>query len=207
MLMSRFSRWYCPSASPDGGTHIGKVQNLQLSTSIPGATIYYTTDGSTPDGTSSAYTGSLEITTTTNLCAIAIAPGESSYASCKVYTVSSGTLSTQVSAPVFSQAGGAVKVGDKVQVTTGTAGADLYWSASANYTTPTVCTWQAPVQGMLVVNFASTTMSQVTISVFAAKAGQLHSEIRSATFQVASASEDFSIGLGASRIKFKEQDL
>lgn len=72
---------------------------------------------------------------------------------------------------------------------------------------PTACSWKSPAKGKIVVNFASTTMHEVTIAVFAAEDGVLNSEIRSATFTVAKADEDFSIGLGASRVKFKENEL
>ena len=63
------------------------------------------------------------------------------------------------------------------------------------------------MKGKIVVNFASTTTNQVTIAVFAAESGVLNSEIRMATFYVSKADEDFSIGLGASRVKFKEDEV
>jgi len=196
---------------PDGGTHVAQVQGLTLATnnSASNSTIYYTTNGAAPTTASTLYTAgaTISVTSTTTICAMAVTGGVNGPSTCKTFTITGGTLSSQASAPVFSQNGGAVKVGDKVLVTTSTGGADLYWSASANYSAPNVCGWKSPVAGKLVVNFASTTASAVTISVFAAKAGLLHSEVRTATFSVSKAEEDFSIGLGASRVKFKENEL
>jgi len=194
---------------PDGGTHVGQVQSLKLTSTIPGALIYYTMDGTPASSSSIAYTpgSAISVSTSSTICSIAIAPGQSSGSQCRLFTVTSGTLSAQVAAPVFSQPGGVVQLGDKVQISTGTAGADIFWSAAANYTAPTACSWKSPVKGMVVVNFASKTTKQVTISAFAAMDGLLHSEIRSVTFQVQSANEEFSIGLGASRVKFKEQEV
>jgi len=196
------------SFCPDGGTHVGHVQNLVLSSSIQNATIYYTLDGSTATNTSTVYTpgSALSVSTTTTVCAVGIAGAETSGSSCRVFTVSAGSIGAQLQAPVFSLPSGAVKIGDKLAITTGDSNAALYWSATSTYSAPSVCNWQSPANGTLIINFASKTTSQVTISAFAAMSGHLHSEIRTATYTVA-LDEGFSIGLGASRLKFKEQEL
>lgn len=51
-------------------------QTVTLNTTTNGATIYYTTDGSTPTAASNVYTNTLNITNTTYLRAIAIASGK-----------------------------------------------------------------------------------------------------------------------------------
>jgi len=195
---------------PDGGSHFGRVQNLTLSTSITGASIYYTTDGSEATASSTLYTpgSEIEITSDTDICAIAINSDDETSSSCNKFMVTAGTLSTQAPAPVFSQPGGIVRVGDKVQISTpGTSDTSLYWTASENFTAPTACSWESPAKGVLVIDFSTVTRAEFTISAFAAKAGLLHSEIRSATFEVRPAEEDFSVGVGASRVKFKEQEV
>src|SRR5260221_5796960 len=65
-----------PTFTPAGGTYILNL-TVTISDATPGATIYYTTDGSTPTTSSSVYTGSIVLLplTTTTIKAIAVAPG------------------------------------------------------------------------------------------------------------------------------------
>src|SRR2546430_12551242 len=63
-----------PALSPGGGTFTSSV-TVTLTDSTPGATIYYTTDGSTPTTASAAYTGPITVTTTQTIKAIAVASG------------------------------------------------------------------------------------------------------------------------------------
>jgi hypothetical protein len=68
-----------PTFSPAGGTYLLGV-TVSISDATPGATIYYTTDGSTPTTSSPVYTGPIELSsllTTTTIKAIAVAPGSS----------------------------------------------------------------------------------------------------------------------------------
>jgi len=196
-----------PTHCPNGGSHIGAVQQLKLSSSAPGASVHYTTDGTAPSSASTKYTTPLTLVSNKTVCAIAVVNGSSSNAVCKSFTVTGQPLTSRTDAPVFSQNGGVVRVGDKVSVTTNTSAANIYYSASKTNLVPTVCDFKAPEKGVLIINFATKTTTNVTISAFASMDGLLHSEIRSATFVVKEALEDFSIGLGASRVKFKEQEL
>jgi Chitobiase/beta-hexosaminidase C-terminal domain/Family of unknown function (DUF6298) len=50
-----------PTITPNGGTHTGSV-SVTLQTSTSGASIYYTTNGSTPTQSSSLYTGTIALT-------------------------------------------------------------------------------------------------------------------------------------------------
>src|SRR6266566_3096794 len=63
-----------PTFSPGGGTYTGSV-TVSISDATSGATIYYTTDGSTPTTSSAVYSGALTFTQTTTLKAIAAASG------------------------------------------------------------------------------------------------------------------------------------
>src|SRR5438046_2801416 len=63
-----------PTFSPASGTHVSSVQ-VTIADSTPGATIYYTTDGSTPTTSSIVYTGPISVTQTTTLRALAAASG------------------------------------------------------------------------------------------------------------------------------------
>src|SRR6185503_20267994 len=63
-----------PVLSPAGGTFTGPV-TVTLTDSTPGATIHYTTDGSTPTGSSTVYTGPITVNQTTTIRAMATASG------------------------------------------------------------------------------------------------------------------------------------
>ena len=64
-----------PVLTPAGGIYYSTV-NVTMSTTTPGATIYYTTDGSTPGDTNGlTYTAPLAISATTTVKAIAYATG------------------------------------------------------------------------------------------------------------------------------------
>lgn len=63
-----------PVFSPGGGTIFAPVQ-VTISTSTADATIYYTTDGTTPDENATLYTTPISISTTTTLKAIAVKTG------------------------------------------------------------------------------------------------------------------------------------
>ena len=79
-----------PTFSPAGGTYT-TTQTVAISDSTPGATIYYTVDGSTPTSSSPVYTEPLIVSTTTTLQAMATATGGlPSNVSWGVYTIGSG---------------------------------------------------------------------------------------------------------------------
>ena len=67
-----------------------------MSTTTSGATMYYTTDGSTPTTLSAIYTGPIAVTQTTTIQAIATASGMLDS------RVSSATFTLQAAAPTFS---------------------------------------------------------------------------------------------------------
>lgn len=79
-----------PAFSPDGGIFQNSV-NVQLTSATPGATIYYTTDGSTPTASSTAYGGAFTLTATTTVRAIAKLDGyNDSAVIAKTFTLDTG---------------------------------------------------------------------------------------------------------------------
>jgi len=65
-----------PTITPNGGNFSGSV-SVALQTATPGASIYYTTDGSTPTQSSSLYTGAMSVTNSATLNAKAYMSGYS----------------------------------------------------------------------------------------------------------------------------------
>ncbi|MCD1261153.1 chitobiase/beta-hexosaminidase C-terminal domain-containing protein [Paenibacillus athensensis] len=119
-----------PSFSPGGGTYT-TAQNVTITTSTSGATIRYTTDGSTPTGSSTVYSGPVNISSSKTLKAIAIKSGMTNSAVASAsFTISSGASSinsiaaSSIPAPVGS---GVMSV----KVMNGTNGAypdsQIYW--------------------------------------------------------------------------------
>jgi hypothetical protein len=81
-----------PTFSPVAGT-FSTAQTVVISSTTSGASIYYTTDGSTPTTSSKLYSGPINVSSTQTLSAIAVASGytNSSVASA-VYTITAATL-------------------------------------------------------------------------------------------------------------------
>lgn len=61
-----------PVFKPDGTTSFRGTQTVEISCATPGASIYYTTDGTTPTSSGTAYSGAISLTSTTTVKAIAV---------------------------------------------------------------------------------------------------------------------------------------
>ena len=75
-----------PTFSPEAGTY-NTPQTVTITTATSGASICYTTDGSTPTSSSTLYTGAIAITVTTTIRAIAIKDGTSSDVATATFTI------------------------------------------------------------------------------------------------------------------------
>lgn len=88
-----------PAFSPAPGT-FSAVQAVSLSSATPNASIYYTTDGSTPTVSSAVYATSIVVTSTATIQAIAVAPGmASSLPASGLYTITPPQLQFTGNAP------------------------------------------------------------------------------------------------------------
>jgi hypothetical protein len=63
-----------PSFNPAAGAYTG-AQQVSIADATPSATIYYTTDGTTPTASSTQYTVPIAISASTTLKALAVATG------------------------------------------------------------------------------------------------------------------------------------
>jgi hypothetical protein len=104
-----------PVFSPAGGSY-SSPQSVTITDSTAGATIYYTTNGSTPTTSSTTYTGAISVSSTTTIMAIATATGFSTSA------VASATYNISGSLLLIPQTGWTLKFVDS-QETTGENGA------------------------------------------------------------------------------------
>src|SRR5258707_315677 len=79
-----------PTFSPSGGTYT-TAQTVTISDTTSGATIYYTTNGTTPTTSSTPYTGPITVSATETIEAIAVASGHTQSAvGSAAYTISTG---------------------------------------------------------------------------------------------------------------------
>jgi hypothetical protein len=165
-----------PTFTPAAGTYTS-AQSVQIQCATVGATIYYTTDGSTPTATSTAYAGPVAVTATATLRAMATASGLSDSAvASAAFVISAGATPTE--APVFSPAGGSYPSGQSVSMSSATAGAVIYFTTDGS--TPT--TSSAVYSGAVSV---STTK---TLQAIAVAPGHAASAVTAATYTITTGS-------------------
>jgi hypothetical protein len=88
-----------PTFSPGSGTYT-TTQSVTIKDSTPNASIYYTTDGSTPSTGSTLYSGPIKVATSQTIQAVALAPGFSqSDVGLASYTINTGSGCSAPSAP------------------------------------------------------------------------------------------------------------
>ena len=127
-----------PDLSPAPGTYT-TAQSVKLSDTTPNATIYYTTDGTTPTHSSKVYTAAIPVSTTTTINAIGSAAGlGDSGVSTGTYTISAGgttsiNFGAGFSTPTGLQFNGSTDLDDsRLQLTNGVSNE----AGSAFFTTP-----------------------------------------------------------------------
>src|SRR5207249_9752200 len=130
------------------------------------ASIYYTTDGSTPTPASTRYTGPILVTQTTTIKAMAAAPGMANS------TVASATYTIQVLPPTLAPGTGTYLGSVTVTLADATSGASIYYTTDGS--TPT--TASTPYTGPIAVT------QTPTIQAIAAPPGMVNSNVASATY-------------------------
>jgi hypothetical protein len=158
-----------PVFTPNGGTH-AKAQTVRIVDATKGASIYYTTDGTTPTAGSTPYTGPFEVSATETIQAIALVPGDSpsNVASTPI------TIETPAAAPAFSIPGGTYAGTQTVTITDATPGATIYFSRNGSAASPQWAPYSKPI----------TVSASETIEAVAKAPGSLESAPSWATYTI-----------------------
>ena len=156
-----------PILSPAAGTYT-VAQKVTLTDATPGATIYYTTNGTAPTTASTKYTAPFALASTETIEAIAAASG---YAP-SIVASAKYTIETPAAIPTFSTAGGTYTISQSVKITDATPGASIYYTV--NGTTPTTASTK--------YTSAITVAASETIKAIAVATGYSPSAVASAPY-------------------------
>ncbi len=174
-----------PSFSPPAGTY-SSPQMVTISDATAGATIYYTTDGSTPTTASTVFTGPIAVSSTETIKAIAAAPGFSNSA----VATATYTIAPPAATPTFSPVAGTYTSAQTVTISDATTGATIYYTTDG--TTPT--TASTVFTGPIAVS------STETIKAIAAASGFSNSAVATATYTINLPAADFQVSVNPSTL-------
>jgi hypothetical protein len=178
-----------PNFSLAAGTY-GSVQSVTLSDVTPGATIYYTTDGSAASSYSSTYSSPISVTSSETIEAVATAGG---------YVNSAPVSATYVlnlppaATPTFNVPGGTYQTAQTVSLSDATAGATIYYTR--NGITPTTSS--------TVYSGSITVSASEVIEAIAAANGYSASAVASAAYTINLPPPTFSFGSSPSSLTVK----
>ncbi len=159
-----------PLFSPAPGTFTS-AQTVTITDGGPGATIYYTTDGTTPTSSSKTYTAPIAISATTTLNAIAEESGyNSSTVATATYTITLPTAAT----PQFTPAPGTFTSAQSVSITDTTAGVTVYYTTDGSTPTTSSKAYSAPI----------TISATTTINAIAVATGYTSSTVATGTYTI-----------------------
>ena len=158
-----------PTFSPVAGTY-ATSQTVTITSATSGATIYYTTNGTTPTTSSTVYSSAITVAASETVEALAVKSGYTNSAVGSAAYVISGTVAT----PTFSPAAGSYGPAQTVTITSATSGATIYYTT--NGTTPTTSS--------TVYSSAITVSASETVKALAAKSGYTNSAVGSAAYVI-----------------------
>jgi hypothetical protein len=149
--------------TPPGATY-GSAQMVAITTTIPMASIFYTTDGSTPTTSSLLYKSPITIAASQTLNAIAVISGSAAYAINLPIAV----------APQFTPAAGTFSSSQSVTLTTSTPSATIYYTTDGSNPTTSSNVYSGPI----------TVSTSETIKSIAVAPGFASSTIVSASYTI-----------------------
>jgi len=137
-----------PTFSPVAGTYT-TPQTVTVSDATPGATLYYTIDGTTPTTSSALYTAAITVKTTETLKALAIAQAYApSAVASATYTIAppGGNTFVPAAAPIFSPAAGAYSSELMVTISDMTTGVTIYYTTDGSAPTTSSTKYTGPIK-------------------------------------------------------------
>jgi sugar lactone lactonase YvrE len=156
-----------PMLSISGGVY-NNAQTVSISESAPGATIYYTLNGTAPTASSLKYTGPLTINNSVTLNAVAISPGYNPS------TVVSATYTLTAATPVVSLPTGTYTGPQTVTITTASTNANLFYTTNNTLPTSSSTKYTGPI----------TISSSETLRVMAVETGYSNSPVVATTYTI-----------------------
>lgn len=159
-----------PAISPGSKTFVGSVR-VTITDATPNAAIYYTTDGTAATTSSTRYTGSILVTSSEAINAVASAPGLASS-----YQAWASLTKAITAPPTFSPAEVAYPGAQSVAIGDSTADAMIYYTTDG--TMPTLA---SPIYSGPITVSASETLEAVALG-----PGRLLSSVGLATYTIAS---------------------
>jgi len=146
------------------------AQSVTISEATSGATIYYTTNGTTPSTSSAVYSGPISVATSETLEAIAVESGYINSATATAAYIIGATAAT----PVFSPVAGAYTTSQSVTISDGTTGATIYYTTNGTTPTTSSAVYSAPI----------TVASSETLEAIAVKSGYFNSSAATAAYVI-----------------------
>jgi hypothetical protein len=165
-----------PTFSPSYyGVVYDTPQNIEINTTTPGVTIFYTVDGSTPITTSPVYTGPIMVDKTTTIKAYAVKDGlDDSYVVTATYTI-------KVAMPNFIPGGGVYTSTQNVKLYCPTVDAVIRYTTDGSIPNASSPEYTGPI----------TVDKTTTIRAYATKIGLSDSNVATATYTVRVAAPTF----------------
>jgi hypothetical protein len=170
-----------PTFSPAAGTYTS-IQSVVISDVTTGASIYYTTDGSTPTTSSTLYTGTITVSSTETINAIATATG---YPASSAVTTAAYTINLPAATPVIAPAGGTYTTIQSVTITDSTPGATIYYTTDGTTPTTTSPTYAGPIR----------LTATATVQAIATATGYTTSPVASTSFTINLPPPSFTLAL------------
>jgi N-acetylneuraminic acid mutarotase len=168
-----------PTFRPPGGAYTA-AQSVTIGDTTPGATIYYTTDQTTPTINSKVYGGPIGVSSLETIQAIAVAP---KYPQSSVATATYAVSIPVAAAPTFSLASGAYAAAQTVAISDTSPGVTIYYTTDGTAPTVTSAVFGPPI----------TISSSTVLKAMAAAGNYLNSAVATADYTMwpASATDEW----------------
>ena len=172
-----------PTFSVAAGTYAA-AQTVSIADATTGATIYYTTNGSTPTTSSTKYTGAITVSASETIEAIAVA---SNYSNSAVATATYA-ITSAAATPTFSVAAGTYAAAQTVSLADATTGATIYYTTNGS----------APTTSSTKYTGAITVSASETIEAIAVASNHSNSAVATAVYTISAtaATPAFSVAPG-----------